>query len=301
MTNGLILLAEDSAVIRAMVRRQLEDQGYDVIAVPDGLQAVARCKTDRPDVVLLDVDMPEMDGYGVLQAVKADAQLAIIPVVFLTAREGTDDLVRALELGAHDYLRKPFEPAELRARVSAALRVKVLRDELQRRNEELDKLSRIDSLTGLANRRHLVSECSRMFSAARRRDEPVGACLADLDRFKAVNDTWGHLAGDAVLKEAAARIQSAVRAEDLVGRWGGEEFLVLLVAGSIATALIVGERVRTALAAEPIVLPDGTAITVTASVGCASATDGGPEQLISRADQALYDAKHAGRNRTAAA
>jgi diguanylate cyclase (GGDEF)-like protein len=301
MRTGVVLLAEDSLVIRAMVRQQLEAQGHRVIEAVDGAQALLLCRASNPDVVLLDVEMPILDGYGVLEAVKGDPLLAMIPIVFLTAREDTDSVVRALELGAHDYLRKPFEPAELRARISAALRVKSLQDELQRRNEELDRLSRIDALTGLANRRHIVLECARLFAASRRRDEPVGACMLDIDRFKSINDTWGHPAGDAVLVAAAARIQAAIRAEDLVGRWGGEEFLVLLVAGSPETVFLVGERARTALAASPIALPDGTEVTVTVSVGCASARGGSPEELIARADGALYQAKHAGRNRTLAA
>jgi diguanylate cyclase (GGDEF)-like protein len=288
-------------VIRAMVRQQLEAQGHRVIEASDGAEALTLCRASKPDVVLLDVEMPVLDGYGVLKAIKGDPDLALIPIVFLTAREDTESVVHALELGAHDYLRKPFEPAELRARISAALRVKWLQDELQRRNEELDRLSRIDSLTGLANRRHIVHECARLFAASRRRDEPVGACMLDVDHFKKINDTWGHPAGDAVLIAVAARIQAAIRAEDLVGRWGGEEFLVLLVAGSPETVLLVGERARAALAETPVALPDGTEVTVTASVGCASARSGGPEELIARADRALYEAKHAGRNRTLAA
>jgi diguanylate cyclase (GGDEF)-like protein len=299
--TGLVLLAEDSMVIRAVVRQQLEAQGHRVIEASNGAEALALCRTSTPDVVLLDIEMPVLDGYGVLEAIKGDPQLAGIPIVFLTAREDTESVVRALELGAHDYLRKPFEPAELRARVSAAMRVKSLQDELQRRNEELDRLSRVDSLTGLANRRHIVLECSRLFAGSRRRKEPVGACMIDIDHFKAINDTWGHLSGDAVLVEVADRIQRAIRAEDMVGRWGGEEFLALVVAGSPETVLLVGERARAAVTSTPIRLRDGTEVRVTASVGCASARDGGPEELISRADKALYEAKHAGRNRTAAA
>jgi diguanylate cyclase (GGDEF)-like protein len=301
MNSGLILLAEDSLVIRAIVRQQLEEQGHRVIEAADGAQALVLCRASKPDVVLLDVEMPVLDGYGVLEAIKSDAELALTPIVFLTAREDTGSVVRALELGAHDYLRKPFAPAELRARISAALRVKALQDELQRRNEELDRLSRIDALTGLANRRHIVHECTRLFAVSRRRDEPVGACMIDIDGFKAINDTWGHPAGDAVLATVAARIQAAVRVEDLVGRWGGEEFLVLLVSGSPETVLLVGERARAALAAAPFALPDGTEVTVTASVGCASTRGGTPDELIARADRALYQAKHAGRNRTLAA
>jgi diguanylate cyclase (GGDEF)-like protein len=301
VNSGVVLLAEDSLVIRAIVRQQLEAQGHRVIEAADGAEALALCRASKPDVVLLDVEMPILDGYGVLEAIKADPQLALIPIVFLTAREDTESVVRALELGAHDYLRKPFQPAELRARISAALRVKSLQDELQRRNEELDRLSRIDALTGLANRRQIVHESGRLFAAARRRNEPVGACMLDVDDFKSINDTWGHPAGDAVLVAVALRIQAAIRAEDLVGRLGGDEFLVLLVAGSPETVLLVGERAREALAATPIALPDGTEVSVTISVGCASARGGSPEELIARSDRALYQAKQAGRNRTLAA
>jgi diguanylate cyclase (GGDEF)-like protein len=299
--TGVVLLAEDSMVIRAMVRQQLEVQGHRVIEASNGAEALALCRASRPDVVLLDVEMPVLDGYGVLEAVKGDPELALIPIVFLTAREDTESVVRALELGAHDYLRKPFEAAELRARISAALRVKALQDELQRRNEELDRLSRIDALTGLANRRHILHECSRLFAAARRRNEPVGACMVDIDNFKSVNDTWGHPAGDVVLVSVADRIQRAIRAEDMVGRWGGEEFLILLVAGSPETVLLVAERAREALLASPIKLLDGTEVNVTVSIGCASTSVGGPEELLARADKALYEAKHTGRNRTFAA
>jgi diguanylate cyclase (GGDEF)-like protein len=301
VSAGLVLIADDSQLIRAIVAQQLEALGLQVRQASDGEEALAACRAAQPDVVLLDVEMPRLDGFGVLKALKDDPQLAAIPVVFLTARESTDDVVSALELGAHDYLRKPFEPGELRARVTAALRVKTLQDELQRRNEELDRLSRIDALTGLANRRHMEHEAHRLFAAARRRSEPVGACMVDLDRFKSINDTHGHPAGDEVLKAAAGRIEGAVRAEDIVGRWGGEEFLVLLVSANVQTASTVGERIRAAVGARSIALPDGSEVSVTASVGYASAREDGPDQLIARADRALYAAKHAGRNQTAAA
>jgi two-component system cell cycle response regulator len=155
MSGARIVIAEDSLVVRALLRRQLEEHGHTVFEAADGEEALAACRVRHPDVILLDVEMPKLDGYGVLAALRKDEQLVDIPVVFLTARTALEDVVQGLRLGAHDYLRKPFEPAELLARVTAAFRVKSLQDELRQRNLELDAMSRTDALTGLPNRRHL--------------------------------------------------------------------------------------------------------------------------------------------------
>src|SRR6476646_5911867 len=165
-----VLIAEDSLVVRSLLRRQLEDSGHVIIEAADGEEALALSRDEKPDVVLLDVEMPKLDGYEVLRAMQGDPELVEIPVVFLTARATTEDVVEGLRLGAHDYLRKPFEPAELLARVSAALRVKVLQDQLR-------AMSHTDALTGLANRRclqdHLVSVCA----TAERHALPVGLLM----------------------------------------------------------------------------------------------------------------------------
>jgi two-component system cell cycle response regulator len=155
MTPPAVLVAEDSLVIRAVLVEQLQSRGYRVIEAGDGEQALAACRREQPDVVLLDVEMPHLDGHGVLAQIKADPRLADIPVVFVTSRVTTEDVVDGLRLGAHDYLRKPFEPSELLARVHAAVRNKALQDELRLRNAELELASRTDALTGLRNRRHL--------------------------------------------------------------------------------------------------------------------------------------------------
>ena len=298
--NGTILVADDSMVVRAVLRRQLEADGHTVVEATDGEEAIAACRAFRPDVVLLDVEMPVLDGHATLERLKGDPDLCDIPVVFLTGRVDTADVVTGLRLGAHDYLRKPFEANELVARVSAALRTKALQDELRTRNAELDRVSRIDMLTGIFNRRHLDEHLRRVISSARRHGRSIGLLLIDIDHFKEVNDRYGHLAGDAVLKDVAQRLRAAMRTEDSLGRWGGEEFLGVLTDTPAASIGILAERMRKAVASAPFVVDEGREIPITVSIGHTDGTEDA-EVLVHRADDALYAAKGAGRNRVAAA
>jgi diguanylate cyclase (GGDEF)-like protein len=298
--NGTILVADDSMVVRAVLRRQLETDGHTVVEAVNGEEAIDACREYHPDVILLDVEMPVLDGHATLMRLKADPELKDIPVVFLTGRVDTVDVVNGLRLGAHDYLRKPFEANELMARVSAALRTKWLQDELRTRNAELDRVSRIDMLTNIYNRRHLDEHLRRVISAARRHDRTVGVLIVDIDHFKEVNDERGHLAGDVVLREVAARLQQAMRTEDALGRWGGEEFLAVLTDTPPEGIRIMAERLRQVIAAAPFILDDGSRIGVTVSVGHTYGTEDA-EVLVHRADDALYVAKAEGRNRVAAA
>ena len=298
--NGTILVADDSMVVRAVLRRQLETDGHTVVEAVNGEEAIDACREYHPDVILLDVEMPVLDGHATLMRLKADPELKDIPVVFLTGRVDTVDVVNGLRLGAHDYLRKPFEANELMARVSAALRTKWLQDELRTRNAELDRVSRIDMLTNIYNRRHLDEHLRRVISAARRHDRTVGVLIVDIDHFKEVNDERGHLAGDVVLREVAARLQQAMRTEDALGRWGGEEFLAVLTDTPPEGIRIMAERLRQVIAAAPFILDDGSRIRVTVSVGHTNGTEDA-EVLVHRADDALYVAKGEGRNRVAAA
>jgi two-component system, cell cycle response regulator len=216
MTAPSVLVAEDSLVIRAVLVEQLRSRGYRVLEAGDGEQALAVCQRARPDVVLLDVEMPQLAGHAVLAGIKADPRLADIPVVFVTARVTTEDVVEGLRLGAHDYLRKPFEPSELLARVSAAARIKALQDELRLRNAELELASRTDALTGLHNRRHLEEQLQRLAAASGQ----LSVLLLDVDRFKQVNDTRGHAAGVAGGRAAARHGQHRGRLRGR-GRLGG--------------------------------------------------------------------------------
>jgi diguanylate cyclase (GGDEF)-like protein len=301
MAEIVVLLVEDSAAIRALVRRMLVAGGHTVVEAARGADALALCRERQPDVVLLDVEMPEMSGWDVLAAMKADPATSDVPVVFLTGRSDTADMVDGLRLGAHDYLRKPCEPTELLARVQAAARVKRLQDELRQRNQELDLLSRTDVLTGLRNRRHVEEYLARLVSLARRHAEPIAVLVADIDHFKSVNDRHGHDAGDAVLREVAGRMVDSVRLEDMVGRWGGEEFLVVLPNTAAQGAAELAERLRQVVAGEPCDLPDGGTLPVTISLGCAASIMDDAATLVRSADAALYEAKGSGRNRVVVA
>jgi two-component system cell cycle response regulator len=184
-----VLVAEDSLVIRAVLRRYLEREGYSVVEAVDGQAAIERCHHTPPDAVLLDIDMPGLNGHEVLAHLKSDRELKDIPVVFLTGKTGTEDIVAALRAGAQDYLKKPFETAELIARVGAAVRTKRLQDELRQRSAELDRMSRTDALTGLYNRRHLDERLREVDGAAVRHNEALAVVMVDIDYFKRINDT----------------------------------------------------------------------------------------------------------------
>lgn len=293
---ALVLVAEDSLVVRTILRRQLEEYGHRVVEAADGEEALAMVREHLPDVILLDVEMPKLDGHGVLAALRASPDLTDIPVVFLTGRTSTEDVVEGLRLGAHDYLRKPFETAELLARVSAAIRVKVLQDQLRQRNVELNALSRTDPLTGLPNRREIQDRMIAATSAGRRHHQPNALLMVDIDHFKNVNDTHGHDGGDMVLRAVADRLGAACRAEDSAGRWGGEEFLVVAPMTDLAGGARLGERIRTSIGDTAVPVGDGTDIVVTVSIGVASGFRPA-EALLTEADAALYVAKREGRNR----
>ena len=295
MTAPLILVGDNSQVVRQVLRWHLETHGYQVLEAGDGAESVALAQEMKPAAILLSLELPVLNGHEALARLKADPEVRDTPVVFITAHTETDDVVEGLRLGAHDYLRKPFEPAEVIARVSAAVRVKELQDDLRARNAELDHIARSDPLTGLANRRHLNEQFAAQTASAERHHHELSVAVIDIDNFKLVNDTYGHSAGDIVLREVARRIASTARGEDVVGRWGGEEFIVILPHCGVDDAAIVSERIRQAVEATPIPAEDGISITVTVSIGCAG---GAGDRVIERADAALYAAKNAGRNRT---
>jgi diguanylate cyclase (GGDEF)-like protein len=294
------MIVDDSLLIRAVVRAGLEAEGHQVMQAESGMAALEQCQIRPPDVILLDIIMPDLDGYQVLAKLKGDPKLSHIPVVFLTGRTDMSDVVAGLRAGAHDYLKKPFEPEELLARVGSAIHVKQLQDQLRERNAELDQVSRTDALTGLYNRRHLDEELIQRHSEARRYGEPLSLLLLDIDHFKRVNDTYGHPAGDIVLREFAAKLRTQLRVGDIAGRWGGEEFLIILPHTDLAGAATLAERIRAATAEAPITVAT-TPISVTVSGGCCAGPGGTPAELVDQADTQLYQAKAAGRNRIAVA
>ena len=258
-----------------------------VVEASSGREAVDLAVRHDLSVILLDVAVPDLDGHQTLAALKADEGTRDVPVVFLSDRGAGDDLVKALHEGAHDYLRTPPEPAELLARVGAATRVKQLQDELRTRAVELDHVSRTDHLTGLPNRRHVEEHLRAVVAAALRHTQPAAVLLIDVDHFKSVNDQRGHAAGDQVLQQLAASLAAVIRTEDIIGRWGGEEFIVVAANTAREAAAVLAERLRAAVE---------KAMPVTVSIGVACTPEVGL-RLVDIADANLYKAKAAGRNR----
>ena len=296
-----VLVADDSGLVRSMMRDHLMAAGYDVLEAADGQEALERIRATVPDVVLLDRDMPRLDGLSVLDAMQADEATAAIPVVFVTGRATASELAEGLGRGAHDYVRKPVEAAELIARVRSALRTRRLRDELRERNLQLERMARSDMLTGMVNRRHGATMLAAACAGAAGGGESLAVVMADGDHFKQINDHHGHATGDAVLRAVAGVMRDGIVTGETAVRWGGEEFLLVLPGCDAAGALSRAERLRLALSASPVDA-GGRRHGVTASLGYAILGPGeSPEGLVARADEALYAAKAAGRDRVAAA
>jgi diguanylate cyclase (GGDEF)-like protein len=291
-----VLIVDDSRAIRQILSRTLVDAGYRVLHAGNGREGVDVARAEMPDLILLDIDMPVLDGLGAMREIKADPLLDTIPVLFLTARTSGSDAAEGLGLGAQDYLRKPCEPAELLARVGTAARLHQQRQDLQAQTQRLGNLSTTDPLTGLGNRRRFEIKVEELAAEAAA-ELPVGIVILDLDRFKAINDTRGHLVGDTVLTLLARRIRSAARDDDTVVRWGGEEFLVLREGQGAADLGETAEAMRSAADAGPLAVGVDELVHVTLSAGWSIGTIGHLNDVIKAADDALYWAKEHGRNR----
>jgi diguanylate cyclase (GGDEF)-like protein len=291
-----ILVVDDSAAIRRIIGRILAETGYRVVEAADGRAALRACRVERPDLMLLDIDMPVLDGPATLRAMRAEPELRSVPVLFLTARTGAADVAAGLDLGAQDYLRKPCEPAELTARVARALRTKAQEETLARQARELFELSTTDALTGLGNRRRMEATIAEL-TAMHGDDARVTVILLDVDHFKAVNDTFGHAVGDIVLRIVAKRLQGAVDERIHVVRWGGEEFLLAVVGLDDARASGLAERLRHAVSATPFAVSSDQTIAITVSGGCATGPVTAFSLAVEAADTSLYEAKRTGRNR----
>ena len=288
-----ILVADDEPISRQVLTSMLEKLGYEVEAVHDGLAAWQRLQQpDAPRLVILDWIMPGLEGIEVCRRVRAWRQddYSYVYMILLTSRSGMQEVVSAYEAGVDDYMVKPFELQDLRFRLRAGERVLDLQ-------EKLHLLATRDELTGLFNRRMMLDVLRSEVARARRVGEPFCLGMLDLDHFKQVNDTYGHLAGDAILREAALRMQDSVRCYDTLGRWGGEEFLIVMSAADLAAGRVILERIRSSLTDRRVVVA-GVEIAVTASIGGAAFRQGDTiDQLIRAADEALYRAKRQGRNR----
>lgn len=295
-----ILIADDDLVSRRLLERTLMALGHEVTAVGDGLSATAvLLGPDGPRVAILDWMMPGTTGLEVCRLVR-ERPVPYVYILLLTTRDRREDIVAGLDAGADDFLTKPFDAFELRARLRPGERIVDLQEGLIEAREALRELSIRDSLTGLWNRRMILDQLGSELSRARRDGKPLAVAIADLDHFKRVNDSFGHATGDAVLREAAKRMRSAVRDCDFIGRYGGEEFLLVLPGCDGAAGRLVAERVRGRIAAGPVQTDEGL-VPTTVSLGLAwSATAVvKSDALIDAADDALYRAKAEGRNRVA--
>ncbi|MGH9426860.1 MAG: GGDEF domain-containing response regulator [Terriglobia bacterium] len=293
------MIAEDDRVSRAILKLNLEKWGYEVVVCSDGLQAWDELqKPEAPRMAILDWMMPGMDGIQVCQAVRERIQQPYVYILLLTAKSLKQDLLTGLNAGADDYLTKPMDPQELELRLRAGRRILDLQSELIAAREGLHIQATQDSLTGVSNRRAVLDALQSELFRAVRQHAPLGVILADMDHFKSVNDTHGHAAGDTVLREAASRMVAALRPYDRLGRYGGEEFLIVAPGCSLDEAVGVAERLRLALLAEPVQTGRG-AIEISGTFGvtssvCFNHVDA--EALIQAADEALYQAKASGRN-----
>ncbi len=296
-----VLIIDDSEAVREKIIKVLESRDLfsRFYQAEDGLEGFKKLLVSPVDIVLCDLEMPRMDGFKFLGMLKARQEVADTPVIILTGNDDRDMKIRGLEQGACDFITKPFDPEELVARMRVHLKIKHLQDDLKRSNELLLELSNTDHLTGLFNRRFLMECLDKEVQRARRKDGQVALLLLDIDHFKRVNDTHGHLQGDVVLQKVALHIQKELRSYDIAARYGGEEFVAVLPDTSLKEAFNVADRIRLSvqgmhfagsLSNERVTVSLGVALFPALGI---DDTDG----LLRTADEALYLAKERGRNR----
>jgi len=304
--SNRILVVDDVPVNIQLLFTYLAAEGYDVVSAKDGHDAMKAVKEHQPDLILLDVMMPKMNGFKVCEAIKSDDASKFIPVILVTALNELEDKIKGMDSGADDFLAKPFNKLELLVRVRSLLRIKHLHDELQekvvelqRTKEELRQLAITDGLTSLYNYRYFKDQLLQELKRAQRHSLKVAVVMIDIDHFKQYNDKNGHPAGDVVLKDIARLLRDNIRNIDLAARYGGEEFSLILIETDKPSAKIVSEKIRKLVEdygfAYESSQPDGK---LTISSGVATFPEDGEDfdTLVSKADQRLYRAKEAGRN-----
>ena len=299
-----VLAAEDNPVFQSMLTNMITKWGYQPVIARDGNQAWEALQSpDGPQLAILDWMMPGMNGVDVCRAVRDAGREPYVYILLLTARTDSQDLVEGMEAGADDYVTKPFQAHELRVRLRAGRRIVELQEQLLAAREALREQATHDGLTGLLNRNSILDVLHKELSRGSREGHPVSLLMVDLDRFKQINDSHGHASGDAVLRESAQRMKAAVRGYDSVGRYGGEEFVIVLPGCDGESAFTQAERVRETIAGSPFV-SGPRRLQITCSIGASSrilpsGDDAGA--LLREADLALYRAKDGGRNRVARA
>ncbi|CDZ50845.1 PleD family two-component system response regulator [Neorhizobium galegae] len=275
-----------------------------VIAMSDPQAALFEAAENPVDLVIVNANFDEYDPLRLCSQLRSLERTRFLPLLLVTEMGADDLIVRALDLGVNDYIVRPIDPNELVARVLTQIKRKRYNDRLRMSMRQTIELAVTDGLTGLSNRRYLDNHLKVLFNRAAARSKPLSVCITDIDRFKSVNDAYGHDAGDEVLKEFAARVRSTVRGADLACRYGGEEFVVVMPDTDAVSAGAIAERLRSIIESQPFHLKTaGIMLNITASLGLACSTQGAetPEQLLKQADRALYEAKNGGRNRVVAA
>lgn len=286
-----ILIAEDDPVSRRILQDILEDWQYEVVATSNGNEAWEVLQHEKPPLLaILDWMMPGMSGVEICRRLRDSKKESYVYVLILTAKHEKQDIILAMDAGADDYVSKPFDDQELRVRLRAGQRIVELQETLRFQAAH-------DVLTGVWNRGMIIDILKRELDRSGRQNEPFGVIMADLDHFKDVNDTYGHQAGDEVLCEACRRMSGSLRSYDSLGRYGGEEFLIVLPGCNTSSILEVAERIRSRVASTPVATLEGQ-ISITVSLGAAvqSGDCHGPGAVTKAADDALYKAKANGRN-----
>jgi len=295
-----ILIADDDGMSRRLLAKTLEREGYEVISVGNGRLALQQLSLpDGPRLALIDWMMPEMDGLGVCLEIRKHHERPYVHIILLTSRGSKQDVVAGLEAGADDYLTKPWDPGELTARLRVGQRILQLEDRLVEARDSMRFKATHDHLTSLFNRGIILDLLSRELSRTRREEGCTVVMLGDLDHFKGVNDTYGHLVGDEVLREVSRRLLASVRSYDFVGRYGGEEFLIILNNCAASKAIVRAEEVRNAIAKHAVQTIRGP-LPITMSLGIFASRDWDlclVEDILREVDLALYAAKAEGRNR----
>ncbi len=299
-TSGRVLLADDDPIFRHLVKTWLTRWNYEVNTVDSGLAAWELLQREDPaELLIFDGMMPGLNGDELCRKVRSQPNSRYRYIILLTANDHQKDIVAGLDAGADDYLTKPFDAMELRARIRAGRRILDLQEALLRAQGDLRYQAEHDALTGLLNRGAILSILHKEVKRRERTGEQLGVLMADVDHFKRVNDTYGHLAGDAVLREVGQRLTDALRFYDSVGRYGGEEFLAILPGCNPADLAASAERLRLIVARDPVLCHAGSVL-VTLSIGGANASQPETDEsdlLLRQADSRLYKAKANGRNR----
>lgn len=291
--ESTILVVDDQDMLREAFSQRLDKHGFQTQVVKSGEDALRRIRDDLSiDLVLLDIELPGVDGFEVLRSIRKKYGPTQLPIIMVTSRRSEEDILQALDLGANDYVNKETDFAITRARIQSQLRIKSAVDRIV-------EISQTDPLTSLLNRRAFYERLADEQSRCDRTKEPFGILLLDIDHFKKVNDNLGHQAGDTILEELASRLTENTRSIDIIARFGGEEFILLLPGNNREETYQVAEKLRQHVADEPFQTKQKE-VDVTISVGWAAQTPGDPlatDDLIKQADDALYEAKETGRNR----